>query len=127
MRLVHKKAFCKLLTEGYILGDRAGIRTQDPQLRRLLLYPAELPDHPLFGGAKVGIFPYKTNFCGTFLALKGSEGITHGKVEGKIILEVWTLYRPTTRTRLLRIVCLETGIQAQQEEIKIHTQTQAVR
>ena len=26
--------------------DRAGIRTQDPQLRRLLLYPAELPDHP---------------------------------------------------------------------------------
>ena len=37
--------------------DRAGIRTQDPQLRRLLLYPAELPDHPLFGGAKVGIFP----------------------------------------------------------------------
>ena len=27
-------------------GDRAGIRTQDPQLRRLLLYPAELPDRP---------------------------------------------------------------------------------
>ena len=24
--------------------DPAGIRTQDPQLRRLLLYPAELPD-----------------------------------------------------------------------------------
>ena len=27
--------------------DPVGIRTQDPQLRRLLLYPAELPDHPL--------------------------------------------------------------------------------
>ena len=118
MRYIHQQRF---------YGDRAGIRTQDPQLRRLLLYPAELPDHPLFGGAKVGIFPYKTNFCGTFLALKGSEGITHGKVESEIILEVWTLYRPTTRTCLLRIVCLETGIQAQQEEIKIHAQTQAVR
>lgn len=28
------------------LGDSAGTQTQDPQLRRLLLYPAELPDHP---------------------------------------------------------------------------------
>ena len=26
-------------------GDPVGIRTRDPQLRRLLLYPAELPDH----------------------------------------------------------------------------------
>ncbi len=26
------------------LGDPVGIRTRDPQLRRLLLYPAELPD-----------------------------------------------------------------------------------
>ncbi len=26
--------------------DPVGIRTQDPQLRRLLLYPAELPDRP---------------------------------------------------------------------------------
>ena len=29
--------------------DSVGIRTQDPQLRRLLLYPAELPNQPLFG------------------------------------------------------------------------------
>ena len=29
------------------LCDPVGIRTQDPQLRRLLLYPAELPDRPL--------------------------------------------------------------------------------
>ena len=37
------------------LGEPAGIRTRDPQLRRLLLYPAELPDHPclLYCGAKV--------------------------------------------------------------------------
>ena len=28
--------------------DSAGIRTQGPQLRRLLLYPAELQDHPVF-------------------------------------------------------------------------------
>ena len=29
--------------------DPVGIRTQDPQHRRLLLYPAELPDHPIRG------------------------------------------------------------------------------
>ena len=28
--------------------DPVGIRTQDPQLRRLLLYPAELQDHPAY-------------------------------------------------------------------------------
>ena len=28
--------------------DSVGIRTQDPQLRRLLLYPAELPNQTLF-------------------------------------------------------------------------------
>ena len=42
-------------------SDPGGIRTHDPQLRRLLLYPAELLDHlslsdnaqSLFRGAKV--------------------------------------------------------------------------
>ncbi len=34
--------------------DPVGIRTQDPQLRRLLLYPAELPDQ--FCYAKLHIF-----------------------------------------------------------------------
>ena len=29
-------------------GDSVGIRTQDPQLRRLLLYPAELRNRPSF-------------------------------------------------------------------------------
>ena len=33
--------------------DPVGIRTRDPQLRRLLLYPAELQDQPCFAGAKV--------------------------------------------------------------------------
>lgn len=31
----------------YRFGDPVGIRTLDPQLRRLLLYPAELPSHAL--------------------------------------------------------------------------------
>ena len=30
------------------IGDSVGIRTQDPQLRRLLLYPAELRNHSTF-------------------------------------------------------------------------------
>ena len=36
--------------------DSEGIRTLDPQLRRLLLYPTELLNHPLFAGAKVYFF-----------------------------------------------------------------------
>ena len=51
-----------LLPFGFSFGDPAGIRTQDPQLRRLLLYPAELPDHPYFRGAKVRIFLFLANF-----------------------------------------------------------------
>ena len=49
----------------FCLCDPVGIRTQDPQLRRLLLYPAELPDRTfIFAyfameakvGAKIVIF-----------------------------------------------------------------------
>ena len=32
-------------------GDSVGIRTQDPQLRRLLLYPTELPNRSVFAFA----------------------------------------------------------------------------
>ena len=32
----------------WFVRDSVGIRTQDPQLRRLLLYPAELPNRPSF-------------------------------------------------------------------------------
>ena len=36
----------------FLLRDSVGIRTQDPQLRRLLLYPTELPNRSLlFSGA----------------------------------------------------------------------------
>ena len=41
--LNQKRRFFKRL---FCVGDREGIRTLDPQLRRLLLYPAELPDLP---------------------------------------------------------------------------------
>ena|GEM_PF-5375783 len=59
--------------------DSVGIRTQDPQLRRLLLYPAELPNHPAYSAGKkkaapanrtanIGIFYYLAMFfCGKFL------------------------------------------------------------
>ena len=44
--------------------DPVGIRTQDPQLRRLLLYPAELPDHPLqdFVRSKTTLLPYAQTY-----------------------------------------------------------------
>ena len=41
-----KKARCQLTAGFLLVRDSVGIRTQDPQLRRLLLYPAELPNHP---------------------------------------------------------------------------------
>ena len=41
-----KKARCLSTASFLLTGDSVGIRTQDPQLRRLLLYPAELPNHP---------------------------------------------------------------------------------
>ena len=39
-----KKEKAVLLHGSLILCDSVGIRTQDPQLRRLLLYPTELPN-----------------------------------------------------------------------------------
>ena len=77
-------ALLKLKNSGYLIDnhylyarDPAGIRTQDPQLRRLLLYPAELPDRlvPLWGCAWVrlpafGLFGAKVviifGFCKFF-------------------------------------------------------------
>ena len=41
-----KKARCLSTANFLLTRDSVGIRTQDPQLRRLLLYPAELPNHP---------------------------------------------------------------------------------
>ena len=50
-------------------GDPAGIRTPDPQLRRLLLYPAELRDQHIFSnaGAKVLHFFEMCKFFVLFL------------------------------------------------------------
>ena len=46
-----------------LLGDSVGARTQDLLLRRQLLYPAELPNHPLLNSdAKVNIFSDSTKF-----------------------------------------------------------------
>ncbi len=38
------------------LGDSAGTQTQDPQLRRLLLYSAELPNQHLLASAKLMLY-----------------------------------------------------------------------
>lgn len=49
----HKNArLCSRAHPACCVCDPVGIRTQDPQLRRLLLYPAELPDPESFGWAR---------------------------------------------------------------------------
>ena len=64
-----KKARCLSTASFLLTRDSVGIRTQDPQLRRLLLYPAELPNHPVYSAGKkrprrqnrtanIGIFYY---------------------------------------------------------------------
>ena len=69
MRYIHQQRF---------YGDRDGIRTQDPQLRRLLLYPAELPDLPLFSGylkivAKIMLLAQKTKTSAKNLSFFGNK------------------------------------------------------
>ena len=79
-RIKKRKLYHRLLHRiiELLKSDRAGIRTQDPQLRRLLLYPAELPDHPHFGGAKVGIFLLKANFSDGFFLISPRNGLRRG-------------------------------------------------
>ena len=43
---------------GLSSGDLVGTRTQDPQLRRLLLYPAELRDQPIYTRKREKQFPF---------------------------------------------------------------------
>ena len=67
-----KKARCLSTASFLLTRDSVGIRTQDPQLRRLLLYPAELPNHPAYSAGKkaapanrtanIGIFYYLAMF-----------------------------------------------------------------
>ena len=55
------------LSSGFLVAhcsrDSGGIRTHDPQLRRLLLYPAELRNHPLAKHNKLCETAFVT-FCG---------------------------------------------------------------
>ena len=56
-----------------VVSDPVGIRTRDPQLRRLLLYPAELPD-PAFHNALYA-FARQNTRVGTIVgAYKGNLG-----------------------------------------------------
>ena len=48
--------------------DSAAIRTQDPRLRRALLYPAELRNQPPYCGAKVCFFSECCKFSQDFFA-----------------------------------------------------------
>ena len=45
---VHTKKALNIVERFRFGRDSVGIRTQDPQLRRLLLYPTELPNRSLF-------------------------------------------------------------------------------
>ena len=48
-------AISQLVDEAKKSGDPGAIRTRDPQLRRLVLYPAELPGHDQRGGLRHGL------------------------------------------------------------------------
>lgn len=48
--------------------DPGGIRTHDPQIRNLLLYPAELPDLDNFA-ANIKFLCYYYNLCEFFYSL----------------------------------------------------------
>ena len=53
---IYKADFC----------DSVGIRTQDPQLRRLLLYPTELPNHPEVSSLELPLREERTANIGIF-------------------------------------------------------------
>ena len=79
--------------------DSGGIRTHDPQLRRLLLYPAELRNHPLakrnklceavfvtFCGAKVMKIYRTTKFLSPIIEILPVSGVVHRKKENPQVL-----------------------------------------
>ena len=72
----------------FVCRDSVGIRTQDPQLRRLLLYPAELPNRPALrdksnGDAKVGkILDNTTKTAGNVLRFTWRSGCAAAYVVG---------------------------------------------
>ena len=95
------------------LSDSGGIRTHDPQLRRLLLYPAELRNHPLskcnklretafvtFSGAKVNKIYRTTKFLSPIIEILPVSGVVHRKKENPQVLLfllswhcAWLLFR----------------------------------
>ena len=64
-----KKARCLSTASFLLTRDSVGIRTQDPQLRRLLLYPAELPNHPAYSAGKKAAPANRTANIGIFYYL----------------------------------------------------------
>ena len=56
-----------------VVSDPVGIRTRDPQLRRLLLYPAELPD-PAFCNALYAFARQNTRVGTIIQTHKGNLG-----------------------------------------------------
>ena len=84
------------LSSGFLVAhcsrDSGGIRTHDPQLRRLLLYPAELRNHPLakhnklcetafvtFCGAKVNKIYRTTKFLSPIFQILPVTGVVQPK------------------------------------------------
>ena len=70
---------------GSFLRDPVGIRTQDPQLRRLLLYPAELPDH-FFRFISELCYNKKISQLVPDICLVGLPGFEPGQAEPKSVV-----------------------------------------
>ena len=97
-----KKARCLSTASSLLTRDSVGIRTQDPQLRRLLLYPAELPNHPYVSTRRLP-------FCEEQVC-KYRDFLFNGNVSRRKFLQIlyalWSItygYRPA-RNRHLSIL-----------------------
>src|SRR5438477_328626 len=77
-----KKSCLKiLLLRQPLPSDPDWIRTNDPQLRRLMLYPTELPDHLFFiNSLPVPDFKYTSLFLASILVSNSSKkNNVHGR------------------------------------------------
>ena len=66
-------------------SDPVGIRTRDPQLRRLLLYPAELPDQTISGCKGTNKRAKKQILIRNFVILR----VDYGNYRNKIAERTW--------------------------------------
>ena len=94
-----KKARCLSTASFLLTRDSVGIRTQDPQLRRLLLYPAELPNHPYVSTRRLP-------FCEEQVC-KYRDFLFNGNVSRRKFLQIlyalWSIthgYRPARKRHL---------------------------